>query len=67
MGRNKKLRIRLNSLRQRITDHQIKIALERQRTTPNASLIRHWAVEIKAWEHTVERLERRLTKGKHHD
>ena len=32
MGRNKKLRIRLESLNQRITDHQIKIALERQRT-----------------------------------
>ncbi|MDF0653176.1 MAG: hypothetical protein CV081_06500 [Nitrospira sp. LK265] len=67
MGRNKKLRIRLNSLRQRITDHQIKIALERQRTTPNVSLIRHWVVEIKAWEDTVEHLEWRLKKGKRHD
>lgn len=67
MGRNKKLRIRLNSLSQRITDHQIKIALERQRTTPNVSLIRHWVVEIKAWEHTVEHLEWRLKKGKRHD
>ena len=28
MGRNKKLRLRLDGLRQRITDHQIKIALE---------------------------------------
>ena len=28
MGRNKKLRIRLESLKQRITDHQIKIPLE---------------------------------------
>lgn len=32
--------MRLDSLKQRITDHQIKIALERQRTTPNVSLIR---------------------------
>jgi hypothetical protein len=67
MGRNKKLRIRIASLQQRITDHRIKVALERQRPTPNASLIRHWSVEIKAWEHTVEQLTRRLKKGKRHD
>jgi len=67
MGRNKKLRVCLASLRQRITDHQIKIALERQRKAPNLSLIRHWEVEIRAWEHTVENLKRRLKKGKRHD
>ena len=67
MGRNKKLRIRIESLQQRITDHQIKIALERQRETPNVSLIRHWVVEIKAWEQTIEQLTRRLKKGKRHD
>jgi uncharacterized OsmC-like protein len=67
MGRNKKLRIRLESLRQRITDHQIKIALEHQRATPNLSLIRHWTVEIKAWDLTVENLKRRLKKGKRDD
>ncbi len=66
-GRNKKLRVRIESLRQRITDHQIKIALERQRATPDLSLIRHWMVEIKAWEQTVEQLIRRLRKGKRHD
>jgi hypothetical protein len=64
MGRNKKLRIRLESLKQQITNHQIKIALERQRTTPNLSRIRHWEVEIKAWEHTVDGLNRRLKKGR---
>jgi hypothetical protein len=67
MGRNKKLRIRLDGLRQQITDHQIKIALERQRAFPDQSLIRHWEVEIKAWGNTVRNLERRLKKGKHHD
>ncbi|HWG97691.1 MAG TPA: hypothetical protein VN647_11450 [Nitrospira sp.] len=67
MGRNKKLRVRIASLGQRITDHQIKIALERQRTTPNVSLIRHWTVEIKAWKQTVAQLTRRLKKGKRHD
>jgi hypothetical protein len=67
MGRNKKLRIRIESLRQRITDHQIKIALERQRTTPDVSLIRHWMIEIKAWEQTVAQLMRRLRKGTRHD
>ncbi len=67
MGRNKKLRIRLEGLRQRMTDHQIKIALERQRTTPDLSLVRHWEIEIKAGAYTVENLKRRLKKGKRHD
>jgi hypothetical protein len=67
MGRNKKLRVRIASLGQQITNHQIKIAIERQRATPNMSLIRHWAVEIKAWEQTVGQLTRRLKKGKRHD
>ncbi len=67
MGRNKKLRIRLEGLRRQIADHRIKIALNRQRTTPDRSLIRHWEIEIKAWEQTVKNIERRLKKGKRHD
>ena len=67
MGRNKKLRVRIASLEQRITDHQIKIAIGRQHTTPNVSLIRHWVVEIKAWEQTVGQLTRRLKKGNRRD
>jgi hypothetical protein len=47
MGHNKKLRVRIASLEQRITDHQINIAIEPQRTTPNVSLIQHWVVEIR--------------------
>ncbi|TKB77716.1 MAG: hypothetical protein E8D45_05290 [Nitrospira sp.] len=67
MGRNKKLRIRLEGLRRRITDHRIKIALEQQRAIPDRSLLRHWEVEIRAWEQTVKNLDRRLKKGKRHD
>jgi hypothetical protein len=67
MGRNKKLRIRLESLRGRITDHRIKIALEQQSARSDRRLIRHWEVEIRAWEQTVANLERRLKKGKRHD
>lgn len=67
MGRNKKLRLCLESLKGRITDHRIKIALEQQRTHPDRRLIKHWMVEIKAWEQTVANLERRLKKGKRHD
>jgi hypothetical protein len=55
MGRNKKLRVRLDSLRRRITDHRIKIALEQQRANPDRRLIRHWEVEIKAWEETEKK------------
>jgi hypothetical protein len=54
-------------LRRRITDHRIKIALEQQRANPDRRLIRHWEVEIKAWEETEKNLERRLKKGKRHD
>lgn len=67
MGRNKKLRIRLEGLRGRITDHRIKIALEQQGAHPDRRLIKHWEVEIRAWERTVSNLERRLKKGKRHD
>jgi hypothetical protein len=67
MGRNKKLRLRLESLKGRITDHRIKIALEQQRAHPDRRLIKHWLVEIEAWEQTVANLERRLKKGKRHD
>lgn len=67
MGRNKKLRLRLESLRGRITDHRIKIALEQQRTHPDRRLIKHWEVEIRAWERTVSNLDRRLKKGTRHD
>ena len=67
MGRNKKLRIRLDGLRRRISDHRIKIAIEHQRATPDRGLIRHWEVEIKAWEQTVKSIQRRLKKGKRHD
>ena len=67
MGRNKKLRLRLESLKGRITDHQIKIALEQQRAHPDRRLINHWMVEIEAWEHTIANLARRLKKGKRHD
>ena len=35
MGRNKKLRIRLDSLRRQVTDHRIKIALEQQGANPD--------------------------------
>jgi len=67
MGRNKKLRTRLESLRRRIADYRIKIALQQQGAHPDRRLIKHWEVEIKAWEHTVGNLERRLNKGKRHD
>ena len=67
MGRNKKLRLRLESLKGRITDHRIKIALEQQRTHPDRRLRKHWEVEINAWEETVANLEGRLKKGKRHD
>ncbi|THJ25447.1 MAG: hypothetical protein CAF45_001050 [Nitrospira sp. CG24E] len=47
--------------------HRIKIALEQQGANPDRRLIRHWQVEIKAWEQPTANLERRLQKGKRYD
>jgi hypothetical protein len=38
-----------------MTDHRIKIALEQQGANPDRRLIRHWEVEIKAWEETEKK------------
>lgn len=66
MGRNKKLRIRIESLRKLIGLHLSKIAREQDKAMPDNEVIRHWNVEMAAWENTVNNLERRLTRGKRH-
>ncbi|MGA6828507.1 hypothetical protein ACO9S2_12930 [Nitrospira sp. NS4] len=67
MGRNKKLRARIEGLRSVIAVHLRKIAREQNRSFPDDTLIRHWKTEIAAWQRTVRNLERRLGKGKRHE
>lgn len=63
MGKNKQLRIRIQGLRETIRIHLGKINRELGRPAPDMGLIRHWKVEIAAWEKSVKRLEQRLKKG----
>ncbi|OGW48517.1 MAG: hypothetical protein A2V62_03045 [Nitrospirae bacterium RBG_19FT_COMBO_58_9] len=67
MGRNKKLRARIEGLRSVIAVHLRKIAREQNRPSPDDTLLRHWKTEIAAWQRTVRNLERRLVKGKRHE
>lgn len=67
MGRNKKLRARIAGLREVMAFHQRKIEREQKRPVPDHTLIRHWKIEIAAWERTAKNLERRLTKEKRRD
>ena len=64
MGQNEQLRKRLDGLNRRIISHRIKIGLELQRSRPNFGRIKHWRMEVTAWEGTVKNLERRLRKEK---
>lgn len=66
MGKNKQLRIRLHGLRETIRIHVGKIDRELSRPVPDMGLIRHWKVEVLAWEKSVARLETRLKKGSRH-
>ena len=50
MGKNKRVRKRINSLEWRIREHEQKIALEKERFNPDVGLIDHWEKEIKGWQ-----------------
>jgi predicted nucleic acid-binding Zn-ribbon protein len=57
---NRKIRERMESLMQRIDEHQAKIAREQERLDPNVGLIQHWEREIRAFSVQVQRYEARL-------
>lgn len=50
----------INSLQQRIIEHQQKIDTELLKDSPNLGLIRHWQKEIRAFEIGIEKAQKRL-------
>jgi hypothetical protein len=59
MGKRRHRR-KKESLEARIQEHQEKIAQERQKSTPDAGLIRHWEREIVALQSGIEHALKRL-------
>jgi L-ribulose-5-phosphate 3-epimerase UlaE len=50
----------INSLKQRIIEHQQKIDMELLKDYPDLGLIRHWQKEIRAFEIGIEKAQNRL-------
>jgi len=59
MGK-KALRKRIESLSERIREHELKIRDEKSKTGPDYALIRHWETEIAAFLTSIGRAEKRL-------
>ena len=55
---NRNLRKTIRSLRERIREHQAKIADE----LPDSPLVTYWEREIQTWEKRIQRLEDRLAR-----
>jgi hypothetical protein len=60
MGKNRDLRKRIDSLEERIREHQAKIAGEEVREFPNFNRICCWEREIQKHRLQIERAARRL-------
>ncbi len=56
------LKKRVESLLKRVDEHEAKIWFEENRDTPDQALIRHWKIEISAFEKSIEKARRRLEK-----
>ncbi len=53
---------RVESLRLKILEHENKIKIEKAKTHPDEGRIRHWKVEIEAFEDSLSRALKRLKK-----
>lgn len=60
MGANKHLRHVIQGLQRVIDEHKDKIAKECSLQAPNHATIRHWEMEIRAWERKVTKLRSKL-------
>ena len=54
------LKRRIESLRQRIAEHEDKIAVEKALLHPDTGLIHHWQIEINAFNISLQRALKRL-------
>jgi len=59
MGK-KALKKRIESLLDRLKEHELKIQNENAKVHPDKGLIRHWETEISAFRISIERAEKRL-------
>ncbi|MBD2496845.1 MULTISPECIES: hypothetical protein [Nostoc] len=50
----------IDSLTQRIHEHQEKIRLESEKDLPDEGLIKHWEKEIRAFEKAIQQARKRL-------
>ena len=50
----------IESLAQRITEHQEKIRLESEKSFPDEGLIKHWEKEIRAFDKSIQQARKRL-------
>lgn len=57
---NRALKRRIASLRERVVEHEEKIARELMQSQPDQGLIKHWQVEIDAFHISIERALKRL-------
>ena len=53
-------RRKIESLEARIQEHQEKIERERRKATPDEDLIYHWEREIKAFQDSIYRAQKRI-------
>lgn len=63
MGKKEFLK-QIESLTGRISEHEVKINRERQKSYPDEDRISYWEREIRAFKNALEKAEKRLRRGK---
>jgi len=56
----RRYRRKIESLEERIREHQEKIQREREKDKPDEGLIAHWEEEIRAFQEAIRRAKKRL-------
>ncbi|TAN45596.1 MAG: hypothetical protein EPN22_02220 [Nitrospirae bacterium] len=59
MGK-KQFKKQINSLKEQISEHELKITAELQKKSPNDKLISHWRREIEAFNEGIIKAQKRL-------
>lgn len=59
---SKRLKIKIESLKKQIKQHEDKIRKERMKNSPDEGMIKHWEVEITSFRTGIEKIIRRLNK-----
>ena len=59
---SKRLKIKIESLKKQIKQHEDKIRKERTKNSPDEGMIKHWEIEIASFRAGIEKIIRRLNK-----